>query len=272
VRWEGTDDDGLRLYDDSWEPVNKVQFPDTMGELSAAAIAKRGYDEEMRSAPEDADPPAKRRKPRGAGGAPSAETGVGSAPSRVMPARKRAKVTRLGAEDGDPGPAVPPRPESDLEKLRRWLRDTHRPLGVALRIVAGAGAGEDAESLALCLKFAARAMQVGGADANEVRTAALAALKMLPAGLSDAVRASEEWSTWGGTSPDANARAAAWACLNRGYGGLSTQEERSQSIADALAAHSSDWGGATTSGGEAGSAESDEGYEDGAESVSEDDE
>ena len=47
VRLEGTDDDGLQLYDDSWEPVNKVQFPDTTGELSAAAIAKRGYDEEM---------------------------------------------------------------------------------------------------------------------------------------------------------------------------------------------------------------------------------
>ena len=113
-------------------------------------------------------------------------------------------------------------------------------------------------------------MQVGGADANEVRAAALAALKMLPAGLSDAVRSCEEWTKWGGTSPDADVRAAAWARLNRGYGVLLSTQERAQRLVDALAAHSCEWVGAATSGGESGGAESDEVWEDGAESASDD--
>ena len=46
-----------------------------------------------------------------------------------------------------------------------------------MRVVARAGVGEDAESLTPCLMLAVRAMQVGGANANEVRAAALAALK-----------------------------------------------------------------------------------------------
>ena len=158
-----------------------------------------------------------------------------------------------------PDVAPSPRKESDLGKLRRWLRDTNRPLEVALRIVACAGANEDAGALVQGLLLAVRIEQVGGADAYEMRSAATAALKLLPAALGDAVRMDRSWREWGGTSPDEEVRAAAWARLNQGFGGLMPVHDRTARLVAALATTTEGWGDGAQEGVSASSEESDGG-------------